>query len=67
MDKAETIVLDLKVGGDNLSFDTVAVVYGTRLTTHHFGTVDGDTIHLTRKTGEGSSQGTKFDAHRATN
>jgi hypothetical protein len=54
-----------KIDGDNLSFDLVSMLYGTQLTTHYFGKVDGDTIHFMRKASSGDSQGSKFDAHRA--
>ena len=54
-----------KIDGDNLSFDLVSVLFGTQMTTHYFGKVDGDTIHFMSKAGAGASQGTRFDAHRA--
>lgn len=56
-----------KIDGDNLSFDTVSVVLGTKITTHYVGTVDGDAIHFTVKSGGGVGEGNRFDAHRSAN
>jgi hypothetical protein len=54
-----------KIDGDNLSFETSEVVLGTQMITHWAGTVDGDVIHFTSKSGGGAGKGRPIDAHRA--
>lgn len=54
-----------QVDGNNLSFDLMHALYGTMVTTHYTGTLDGDTIHLIVKS-QGGGQGQPEDAHRST-
>jgi hypothetical protein len=57
-----------KVDGNNVSFDVVREMQGSKMTTHYVGTIDGDTIHFTTKSEGGpmAGQERKMDAKRAT-
>jgi hypothetical protein len=55
-----------KIDGDSFSFDTTSVVLGTQMITHYAGTLDGEVIHLTVKSGGGAGRARAFDAHRTT-
>jgi uncharacterized repeat protein (TIGR03803 family) len=56
-----------QLDGDNLSFDTVGVLFGTEMATHYTGKLDGDIIHFTIQAGGGRGRFPVIDAHRLAN
>jgi hypothetical protein len=52
-----------QIDGNNLTFETVGVLFGTQMITHWSGTLDGDIINFTINSG-GGGPGTKIEAHR---
>jgi hypothetical protein len=53
-----------RIDGDSFSFETTSVVLGTQMITRYAGTVDGEIIHITVKSGGGAGRAEAFDGHR---